>query len=127
MKAQILQNQTNQYIKDPRQTAFLQAYYDPSSTTYSNAYQSAVQSGYSEATAKDILHNRPKWLSETTGEATGLDPTRLLGELARIVEDGSVATRDKLKAIELMMKHHGMLKNQVSVDKRVLNIQTVLE
>lgn len=117
----------NQYTTDPRQDAFLKAYYDPESQTYSNAYRSALAVGYSESTSKDILHNRPKWLSEKWGDSRHAEPEQLLEKLSEILEDGSVATRDRIKAIELMMKHYGMLKERLQVDARVLNIQSVLD
>lgn len=118
---------SNQYITDPRQDAFKAAYYDPSSSTYSNAYQSALSVGYSESTAKDLLHNRPSWLSEKWGETKVFEPEDLLRKLSDIIEDQSVNTRDKIKAIELMMKNRGMLKDRLLIDQRVLNIQSVLD
>lgn len=118
---------SNQYLPDPRQDAFKTAYYDPNSTTYSNAFQSALAVGYSVSTAKDLLHNKPKWLSEKWGGNSIFEPEDLLLKLAAIVEDPGVTTRDKLKAIELMIKNRGMLKDGVNVTKNVLNIQAVLD
>ena len=117
---------SNQYVIDPRQAAFKAAYYDPASPTYSNALQSALVVGYSESTAKDLLHNRPAWLSEKWGDEKVFEPQDLLLKLSAIIEDQSVNTRDKLKAIELMMKNRGMLKDRIELSAR-LNIQSVLE
>lgn len=119
-------NFSNQHIPDPRQEAFKAAYYDPSSHTYSNAYQSALAVGYSESTAKDLLHNRPAWLSEKWGITKVFEPEDLLRKLSDIVEDQGVNTRDKLKAIELMMKNRGMLKDRFQIEQR-FNIQSVLD
>lgn len=127
MKTKILKKNTNQYIADPRQQAFKSAYYDPSSASYSNAYKSALAAGYSVSTAKDLLHNRPKWLSDSWGEIKAFEPEDLLLKLSNIIEDPGVHTRDKLKAIELMMKNRGMLKDRLQIDQRVLNIQSVLD
>lgn len=118
---------SNQFVSDPRQEAFKAAYYDPSSRTYSNAFQSALAVGYSESTAKDLLHNRPAWLSEKWGEERVFEPEDLLRKLSAIIEDSDVSTRDKLKAIELMMKNRGMLKDRLIMDHRLLNIQSVLD
>lgn len=127
MKTLAITRQTNQHIADPRQEAFKKAYYDPDSRTYSNAYQSALAVGYSESTAKDLLHNRPSWLSEKWGEDKIFEADDLLRKLSDIIEDQSVTTRDKLKAIELMMKNKGMLKDRLEFNGRMLNIQSVLD
>jgi len=58
-------NGANQYKADPRQTAFLAAYLDPKSETYSNGLQSALKAGYEQEYAENILHQMPKWLSES--------------------------------------------------------------
>lgn len=121
-----LKHHTNQHISDPRQEAFKAAYYDPASRTYSNAFQSALAVGYSESTAKDLLHNRPAWLSEKWGEAKVFEPEDLLSKLSDIIQDQGVSTRDKLKAIELMMKNRGMLKERFDINHR-MNIQSVLD
>ncbi len=126
MKIQTLARRSNQHIADPRQEAFKAAYYDPASPTYSNALQSALAVGYSESTAKDLLHNRPAWLSEKWGEAKVFEPEDLLRKLSDIIEDRGVNTRDKLKAIELMMKNRGMLKERFDITHR-MNIQSVLD
>lgn len=47
--------------KDPRQTLFLQLYYDNHSPTWGNAKQSAIASGYSENVACQITYKMPKW------------------------------------------------------------------
>ncbi len=117
----------NQHITDPRQAAFKTAYYDPESRTYSNALQSALAVGYSESTAKDLLHNRPAWLSEKWGESRIFEPDDLLRKLSDIIEDRDVSTRDKLTAIQLMMKNQGMLKDRIELNARNLNIQSVLD
>lgn len=124
MKTEI--RKANQYVTDPRQKAFKTAYYDPASPTYSNALRSALAVGYSASTAKDLLHNRPAWLSEKWGEMKVFEPEDLLLKLSAIIEDQGVNTRDKLKAIELMMKNRGMLKDRLQIDHR-LNIQSVLD
>lgn len=110
---------------DPRQEAFMGAYYSPESATFSNAYQSALSVGYSHSTAKDILYDRPLWFREKQGVTTGVERDVLLRRLADIIDDNSVGTRDKLKAIELMMRHYGMLTNKVQL-QQTFSIQDVL-
>jgi hypothetical protein len=130
MDTKVLTRQHNQYIADPRQEAFKSAYFDPDSATFGNAYQSALKSNYSEATAKDILHNRPKWLSEFGGTLQVLEPNHLLAKLTDIINDTGkqgASTRDRLKAIELMMKSHGMLRDRLDINQQVFNIESVLE
>lgn len=61
-------NGANQFLADPRQTAFLGYYFDPKSTTYSNAMQSAMRAGYEEAYAKNITAKMPTWLLENAGK-----------------------------------------------------------
>jgi len=116
----------NQYISDPRQEGFLHAYYDPTSPSFSNAYQSAINSGYSHATAKDILHNKPKWLSEFSGESRKYEPEQLLVKLADIIDEKDVKTSDKLKAIELLMKHYKMLTDRFQIEKTQVNVEALL-
>jgi len=55
-------------ISDPRQSLFLQLYYDKASPTWGNAKQSAIAAGYSEEYANTITYLRPKWLSEFIGQ-----------------------------------------------------------
>lgn len=117
----------NQHIADPRQAAFKAAYYDPESRTYSNAFRSALAVGYTEATAKDILHNPPAWLGDFGGNEKIFEPDDLLRKLSDIIEDRDVSTRDKLTAIQLMMKNQGMLKDRLELSARRLNIQSVLD
>jgi hypothetical protein len=127
MTVKIPLKHTNQHVSDPRQDAFKQAYYNTESLTYSNALQSALAVGYSQSTAKDLLHNRPAWLSEKWGEAKVFEPDELLAKLSAIIEDGNTSTRDKLRAIELMMKNRGMLKDRVEIDERRISIESVLD
>jgi hypothetical protein len=118
---------SNQYVLDPRQENFLEAYYDPSSFSFSNAYQSAIKSGYSKTTAKNILNNSPKWLSEFSGKSNKYEPSQLLEKLADIINHEDVKISDKLKAIELLMKHHRMLTDRVQVNKTQLSIEALLD
>lgn len=48
-------------LKDPRQSLFLQLYYDRESPTWGNAKQSAVAAGFDEDYADQITYRKPKW------------------------------------------------------------------
>jgi len=57
----------NQYVADPRQSAFLSFYHDPQSPTFGNALKSALRAGYSKDHARNITHRSGKWLREFDG------------------------------------------------------------
>lgn len=121
-----IKTQANSLPSDPRQTAFINAYYEPNSGTFSNAYQSALSVGYSHSTAKDILYNRPNWFRENQGDDEAGRKDLLLLRLSEIIEKRDIAVRDRIKAIELLMKHYGMLANKPTVYQE-FNIQNVLD
>lgn len=58
----------NQFKVDPRQSLFLEYYFDPKSATFSNGLQSAIMAGYSETTAIALTGKMPKWLQESARE-----------------------------------------------------------
>ncbi len=111
---------------DPRQDKFISLYFSPDSPSFGNCYRSAVESGYTIETARNLMHNRPKWLSEKLGQMQSLEPELLLLKLTSIINDPAETTQNKLKAIDMMMKHHQMFKTQSLVAVQ-LNIQSVLD
>lgn len=92
-----------------------------------NATQAAIRAGYSPASAKfyaSKLQNDPrikKAISELT-DATqtiaqaklNINVERVLRELSKVAfsDDTRIATKDKLKALELLGKHLGMFKEK---------------
>ena len=56
--------QANQHLVDPRQSLFLENYFDPKSGTFANALQSALKAKYSQEYAEILSARMPKWLSE---------------------------------------------------------------
>lgn len=101
-------------------------YCDPGSKTFGNCYRSAVTAGYSNQTARNLTHNRPAWLSEKLGQIEVIEPKALLLKLTGIIDSPSVATRDRLRAIDMMMKHYQMFGEDL-VSKVEVNIQNVLD
>lgn len=111
---------------DPRQDKFLELYFSVSSPTFGNCYQSARSAGYTHETARNLTHNRPKWLSEKLGQMQVMEPELLLLKLTGIINDGAETTQNKLRAIDMMMKHYQMF-GAHNVTAIQLNIQSVLD
>lgn len=111
---------------NPKQEAFLEAYYSPRSETFGNVYRSALAVGYSESYAK--LLKAPaignKWVSiENYKGATELTPAHIVSGIERVALRG-MTDKDRLKALELLAKLQGML-----VDKSIVghvNIEQAL-
>lgn len=94
----------------PRQNKFLELYTMPGSSSFSNCYQSAVAAGYSDKTARNLLHLQPEWLSENIGHLTTIiEPETIMLKLTAIINDQNEPTIVKLKAIEMTMKAYSML------------------
>lgn len=111
---------------DPRQEKFLDLYFSVTSTSFGNCYQSALRAGYTNETARNLMHNRPKWLSEKLGQMQTMEPELLLLKLTSIINDRAETTQNKLRAIDMMMKHYQMFgaNNLTAIQ---LNIQSVLD
>lgn len=111
---------------DPRQDRFIQSYFDASSPTFGNCYKSAIGAGYTSETARNLTHNRPKWLSEKLGQMQTMEPELLLLKLTDIINSSTETTQNKLRAIDMMMKHYQMF-GPTNVTAVQLNIQSVLD
>jgi phage terminase small subunit len=96
----------------PKQNKFITLYTDSQNMTFGNSYQSALQAGYSDVTARNITHLNPKWLSESIGNIQAIKPEQITQVLTSVIYNDNEPTYIKLKALELMMKHHNMLKQQ---------------
>lgn len=110
----------------PRQRLFFEHYLNADSPTFGNCYASATRAGYSDQTARNLMHLRPAWLSETIGQNTTLEPADLLARLAQIIDDRHETTGNKLRAIDMMMKHYQMF-GATNLTAVQLNIQSVLD
>jgi hypothetical protein len=111
---------------DPRQEKFLDLYFSVTSPTFGNCYQSATRAGYTSETARNLTHNRPKWLSEKLGQMQTMEPELLLLKLTGIINNPRETTQNKLRAIDMMMKHYQMF-GAANVTALQLNIQSVLD
>ena len=96
--------------RTPQQHKYLSLYADPLSPTFSNSYQSAKSAGYSDLTARNLTHLKPKWLSESLGQIKSISPEQITEVLTSIIYSDCEPTIIKLRALELMMKNHNMLK-----------------
>ncbi len=111
---------------DPRQREFFGHYMDANSPTFGNCYQSALRAGYTDQTARNLMHLRPAWLSEIIGQNTKFEPEDLLAKLGEIINDRGETTQNKLRAIDMMMEHHRMYGDR-NVFAMQFNIQSVLD
>lgn len=111
---------------DPRQREFFSHYMDTNSPTFGNYYQSALRAGYTDQTARNLMHLRPAWLSETTGQNTKFEPEVLLAKLGEIINNRQETTQNRLRAIDMMMKHYKMY-GERNIFALQMNIQSVLD
>lgn len=112
---------------DPRQERFIELYLNPDSPSFGNCYQSALNAGYTHETAKNLTHNRPKWLSEKLGQMKVMEPEHLVLKLAQIINNPDELTQNKLRAINMLMKHSRMFNEPEIHGSFRLNIQSVLD
>jgi len=113
---------------DPRQKRFIELYLDVGSRTFGNCYQSAIGAGFSDQTARNLTHNKPKWYSEIIGQNEGVQPEHLVLKLTEIINNPAETTQNRLKAIDMMMKHRGMYQAAShTLAFNQINIQSVLD
>ena len=89
-----------------------------------NATQAAIRAGYAVSSAKTLALNnlnnpvvmsRIKELTERNSESAGVDASFVLRELKRVAEQEDVAQSTKVRALELIAKHLGMLEDRLTV------------
>lgn len=112
-------------VLDPRQELFIDSYFNVNSKTFGNCYKSAIKAGYSDLTARNLTHNKPTWLSEKIGELKVMEPELLVLKLSQIINNSTETTANKLKAIDMLMKHNGMYGSTYQNNVQI-NIQDVL-
>ncbi|MBA2279241.1 hypothetical protein H0V99_02270 [Candidatus Saccharibacteria bacterium] len=106
-------------INNPRQQRFIDCYFNPKSPSFGNCYQSAITSGFSHHTARELSRTKPGWLRQYEAtNARHFTPERILATLKTFIEDTDMRPSARLKAIELMMKHYGMLRTQVDITQQ---------
>ncbi len=120
---------TQSYIPlAPRQQRFMELYLDVDSKTFGNCYQSAIGAGFTDQTARNLTHNKPKWYSDLIGQNSGIQAEHLLLKLTDIINDSNETTQNKLRAIDMLMKNKGMYQTSVqSLAFNQINIQSVLD
>ena len=114
-------------IKKPnkRQRAFIEAWLDPNNTdTFGNAYQSALSAGYSESMARVITGNAKglEWVNQAKTLYASLEPEHIYLAMQNEALNAK-ASRDKLRALELMAKIRGMFieRSQSEVSVKFVN------
>ena len=89
-----------------------------------NATQAAIRAGYSPKSAtsaglQNLRHplviSKLKAESERSSTLAGVDPEFVLRELRRVAEQEDVAQSTKVRALELIAKHLGMLEERLTV------------
>src|SRR4051812_6112857 len=113
---------TNSLRLTPRQNNFVATYTDPSSPTFGNCYGSARTAGYSDKTARNLTHLNPRWLSESIGSLQAIEPEQITQVLTSVIYSQDEPTYIKLKALEMMMKYHSMLKQHSEPISTVVNL-----
>lgn len=99
----------NQWTITPKQIKFVELWLTPGSETFGNAYQSAKLAGFSEAHAVKLTSESQglEWISEAKKRLVTLEPTHIIKALEHMALH-SRQDRDKIKALELTGKIHGM-------------------
>lgn len=111
---------------DPRQERFRSLYFDVESKTFGNCYQSAIGAGFTDKTARNMTSNKPSWYLELLGQMQPMESAHLLLKLQEIINDPDEPTQNRLKAIDMIMRHKGMFKSDISVQFNHLTIESVL-
>jgi|GEM_PF-924397 len=120
---------TSEVALSPRQSKFKELYLDVKSPTFGNCYQSAVNSGFTDLTARNLTHNKPKWYSVIIGEIQSIEPEHILLKLMSIVNNPDETTPNQLKALDMLMKHKGMYIDRTyqTLEFRNISIESVLD
>jgi phage terminase small subunit len=89
-----------------------------------NATQAAIRAGYAESSATSLglanlrnplVNAKIKELTEANSTHAGVDAEFVLRELKRVAEQEDVAQSTKVRALELIAKHLGMLEERLTV------------
>lgn len=113
----------------PRQRAFVNEY-----LTDLNATQAVLRAGYKMTPAAARTQgarllanaNIQKAIQEARDareKATMYNADWIMAQIAKIAEDESQAARDRLKALELMGKHHGMWERQQGAEEQSVRVE----
>lgn len=108
-RAQSTTKNGNQWVTDPRQDKFVEAWLTPSSPTFGNAYQSALTAGYSKEHSKNITTNALslEWVKEAKGRLQGFNPEHTV----KLLQDKALHAKkdsDQIRALEIIARIQGM-------------------
>lgn len=102
-----------------RQEKFLEEYLKDK-----NGFQAAIRAGYSKGAARGIsiknlqhpvIASRIKEITTRAMHRSEVDAAFVIKELKRVAEQEDVAQSTKVRALELIAKHLGMLEDRVSL------------
>lgn len=99
-----------------------------------NATQAAIRAGYKEKNAYQVgsenlrkpqIQSAIQEAREAREKATLYDSAWIIAQIAEIAQDPEQAARDRLKALELLGKHHGLWEKRE--DPEAQGIKVVFE
>lgn len=99
-----------------RQLKYVTNYYDPNSETFGNSYTSALDAGFGKGYASQLASptRNTEWVLEARKRMSHYTPDHIYQALQEVAQTG--ASRDKLKALELMGKAKGMFVDRTQSD-----------
>lgn len=110
--------------RDPESLTFRQGKFVSEFLKDRNALQAAIRAGYSPKSANNAAHDNmrhPGILAKIEESLNarqadnGVSPDFVLRELKRVAEQEDVAQSTKVRALELIAKHLGMLEDRISL------------
>lgn len=102
-----------------RQSLFLEEYLKDR-----NGTAAAIRAGYAEKSAHNCaqknlknpaIMKRIRAITERATQAVAVDAAFVVGELRKVAEQEDVAQSTKVRALELLAKHLGMLEDRISL------------
>lgn len=96
-----------------------------------NATQAAIRAGYKEKNAYQIgaenlrkpqIQKAIQEAREAREKATMYDAAWIISQIAEIAQDPEQTARDRLKALELLGKHHGLWEKKEDPEAQVVKV-----
>lgn len=111
----------------PKQEAFVREY-----LVDLNATQAAIRAGYkgnknvaqtgAENLRKPQIQKAIQEAKEARERATMYDAAWVLSEIAKLAKDEEITPRDRLKALELLGKHHGLWERREDTESQGVKV-----
>jgi len=116
----------NQWKITPKQQLFIQYWLESSSPSFGNAYQSAVSAGFSKHYAHKITADSTsvEWIGVARTRLTTLEPEHISMGIQEIAINAT-DTADKLRALDMLAKVHGMYRKQILRNTEIKFINSV--